>query len=60
VGVLQAVFGQIYETGADSYVLFLIWALLIIGWVAIGGYAPLWLLLATGLLLLGLRALMLP
>lgn len=45
VGVLQAVFGQIYQTGADSYMLFLIWALLIAGWVAIGGYAPLWLLL---------------
>jgi uncharacterized membrane protein len=45
VGVLQAVFGQIYQTGADSYLLFLIWALLIAGWVAIGGYAPLWLLL---------------
>jgi uncharacterized membrane protein len=45
VGVLQAVFGQVYQTGADSYLLFLIWALLIAGWVAIGGYAPLWLLL---------------
>jgi hypothetical protein len=46
------------ETG--KYVLFLICALLIGCWVAIGGYAPLWLLLlATGLLLLGLRALML-
>ncbi len=45
VGVLQAVFGQIYQTGADSYLLFLLWALLIAGWVAIGGYAPLWLLL---------------
>jgi uncharacterized membrane protein len=45
VGVLQAVFGQIYQTGADSYLLFLTWALLIAGWVAIGGYAPLWLLL---------------
>ncbi|MEO7910501.1 MAG: DUF2157 domain-containing protein [Roseiflexaceae bacterium] len=45
VGVLHAVFGQVYQTGADSYLLFLLWALLIIGWVAIGGYAPLWLLL---------------
>jgi uncharacterized membrane protein len=45
VGALQAVFGQVYQTGADSYLLFLIWALLITGWVAIGGYAPLWLLL---------------
>jgi uncharacterized membrane protein len=45
VGALQAVFGQIYQTGADSYLLFLSWALLIAGWVAIGAYAPLWLLL---------------
>jgi uncharacterized membrane protein len=45
VGVLQAVFGQVYQTGADSYLLFLTWALLIAGWVAIGAYAPLWLLL---------------
>jgi len=45
VGVLQAVFGQVYQTGADSYLLFLSWALLIAGWVAIGAYAPLWLLL---------------
>jgi uncharacterized membrane protein len=45
VGVLQAMFGQVYQTGADSYLLFLFWALLITGWVAIGAYAPLWLLL---------------
>jgi len=45
VGVLQAVFGQVYQTGADSYLLFLFWSLLIVGWVAIGAYAPLWLLL---------------
>ncbi len=45
VGVLQAVFGQVYQTGADSYLLFLVWALLIAGWVGISSYAPLWLLL---------------
>lgn len=30
VGVLMALWGQIYQTGADSYLLFLIWAILII------------------------------
>jgi uncharacterized membrane protein len=47
VGVLLAVFGQIYQTGADSYELFLIWAILIIPWVLISAFAPLWLLLLT-------------
>jgi len=42
VGALIAVYGQIYQTGADSYQLFLTWALLIIGWVLIGKFTPLW------------------
>lgn len=45
VGALLAVFGQEYQTGADSYTLFLNWMLLIVLWVAIGRFAPLWLLL---------------
>ena len=45
VGALLAVFGQAYQTGADSYTLFLMWMLLIVGWVAVGTFAPLWLLL---------------
>jgi uncharacterized membrane protein len=45
VGVLQAVYGQVYQTGADSYMLFLIWASLIFGWVAISAHAPLWFML---------------
>lgn len=45
VGVLLAVFGQVYQTGADVYTLFLNWALLIIGFVLVGNFAPLWLLL---------------
>ncbi|MCP4536763.1 MAG: DUF2157 domain-containing protein [Chloroflexi bacterium] len=45
VGALLAVYGQTYQTGADSYQLFLTWALLIAGWVAIGSYAPLWFVL---------------
>lgn len=44
VGVLFAVFGQIYQTGADPYGLFLVWALLILPWVLIGRQTGLWLL----------------
>lgn len=43
VGALLAVYGQIYQTGADSYQLFLTWALLIAGWVLISKFTPLWL-----------------
>lgn len=44
VGALLAVMGQEYQSGADSYALFLTWALLIGGWVAIGRFVPLWVL----------------
>ena len=44
VGVLLAVFGQIYQTGADPYQLFLSWAALIACWVWIGKFAGLWML----------------
>jgi uncharacterized membrane protein len=43
VGALLAVYGQIYQTGADSYQLFLGWALLTTGWVLLGRFTPLWL-----------------
>lgn len=43
VGVLLAVFGQIYQTGADAYQLFLGWSLLIVGWVVISRFDALWL-----------------
>ncbi|HSJ58257.1 MAG TPA: DUF2157 domain-containing protein, partial [Anaerolineae bacterium] len=42
-GALLAVYGQIYQTGADSYQLFLTWAVLITGWVMVSRLAPLWL-----------------
>ncbi|TET37652.1 MAG: DUF2157 domain-containing protein [Anaerolineales bacterium] len=42
VGSLLAVYGQIYQTGADSFQLFLGWALLITCWVFIGRFTPLW------------------
>ena len=43
VGALVAVYGQIYQTGADSYRLFLTWAGLITGWVLISKFTTLWL-----------------
>ena len=43
VGVFIAVFGQIYQTGADTYELFQAWALLIFPWVVLGRFVPLWL-----------------
>lgn len=45
VGVLLAVFGQVYQTGADPYGLFLGWAILILPWVIIGRQAALWMLI---------------
>ncbi len=44
-GVLLALYGQTYQTGADPYGLFLTWALLIAPWALIGRSAALWLLL---------------
>ncbi|MEJ5209825.1 MAG: DUF2157 domain-containing protein [Burkholderiales bacterium] len=43
-GVLLALYGQTYQTGADSYELFLTWGMLITPWVIIGHSAALWLL----------------
>ncbi len=55
VGVLLAVYGQTYQTGADAFELFIGWAVLILGWVIISEFAALWLLwlilLNTGALL---------
>ena len=33
IGLSLAVIGQVYQTGADSYLLFLIWTLLILPWL---------------------------
>lgn len=44
VGVLFAVFGQIYQTGANAYDFFLAWTVFITLWVIISNFAPLWLL----------------
>lgn len=44
-GILLAVYGQTYQTGADPYGLFLTWAIIITGWVLVGRNPGLWLLL---------------
>ena len=43
VGALLALTGQVYQTGADSYELFGWWAALILLWVLVGRFSPLWL-----------------
>jgi uncharacterized membrane protein len=44
VGPLLAVYGQAYQTGADAWELFLGWGLLVLPWVALARFSPLWLL----------------
>lgn len=44
IGVLFAVFGQIYQTGADAYDLFLTWTVFVTLWVLVSNFTPLWLL----------------
>jgi len=43
VGVLFAVFGQVYQTGANAYDFFLAWTIFVSIWVLITNFAPLWL-----------------
>ncbi len=43
-GALLALTGQVYQTGADTFELFGWWAVLILPWVLIGRFSPLWLL----------------
>ncbi|MGP5011417.1 DUF2157 domain-containing protein [Psychrobacter glacincola] len=54
-GSLLALFGQVYQTGADTWQLFFGWAVLIIPWVIIARFPALWLLwlglINTGLVL---------
>jgi uncharacterized membrane protein len=45
VGPLLAVYGQAYQTGADAYELFVGWSVLILPWVVLARFSPLWLLL---------------
>lgn len=44
VGVLFAVFGQIYQTGANAYDFFLGWTLFVFLWVLVANFPPLWLI----------------
>jgi uncharacterized membrane protein len=46
-GALLALAGQVYQTGADPWELFAWWAVLILPWVLLGRFAPLWLLWLT-------------
>ena len=42
VGVLFAVFGQVYQTGANAYDFFLGWTMAVTLWVVIANFVPLW------------------
>ena len=42
VGVFLAVFGQVYQTGADAWDIFAKWSVLIFGWVLLARFVPLW------------------
>ncbi len=42
VGVFMAVFGQVYQTGADAYQLFMMWSILTFGWVLISRFPSHW------------------
>lgn len=42
VGALLALFGQTYQTGADTWQLFAMWALIISPWVVISRFIPMW------------------
>jgi len=44
LGALLALFGQTYQTGADTWQLFATWAALLLPWVMLGHFEPLWLL----------------
>ncbi len=44
VGVLLAFFGQTYQTGADAWQLFAVWAALIAPWVLLARFSSLWFL----------------
>lgn len=46
-GALLALIGQTYQTGADPWQLFAIWALLVVPWVLVSRMPVLWLLLVA-------------
>lgn len=42
LGVLLALVGQTYQTGADSWQLFFYWAILMLPWAIVGRFSALW------------------
>ncbi len=44
LGVLMALYGQTYQTGADPWQLFFNWALLMLPWAIIGRFPAIWIL----------------
>ena len=44
VGVFMAVFGQVYQTGADAFELFMMWSIFSLGWTIISRFAAQWVL----------------
>ena len=42
LGVLLALYGQTYQTGADTWQLFFYWAMLMLPWAIIGRFAAIW------------------
>lgn len=42
LGVLLALYGQIYQTGADPWQLFFTWALMMLPWAFIGRFPAIW------------------
>ncbi|WP_104204563.1 DUF2157 domain-containing protein [Billgrantia saliphila] len=44
LGVLLALFGQVYQTGADPWQLFFTWALLLLPWTLVARFDVLWVL----------------
>jgi uncharacterized membrane protein len=47
LGVLLALYGQTYQTGADTWQLFFNWALLMLPWAFVAQFASLWLIWAV-------------
>lgn len=47
IGVCFAVYGQVYQTGADAFGFFMAWSISILPWVVAGRFAPLWVLWLT-------------
>ncbi|MGR2738126.1 DUF2157 domain-containing protein [Billgrantia sp. Q4P2] len=44
LGVLLALFGQVYQTGADPWQLFFFWAVLMLPWAVVARFDALWIL----------------